>query len=180
MATNDTPSYFPCSAFLRAIGYILSSRMLKKARLLTHPTLAATSPARPESAETASSPKYAPSPKQGRTSAVDPRFTFHASRFTVPGSDARTPLADFFSILLKEPLALSSGGNMFFRSILGHSPSRDHNLLREQPRRDLFIFEGVARILLRHHFPNHLSHRHGRHHVGRLIRSLQASIEEEF
>ena len=27
-------------------------------------------------------------------------FTFHASRFTVLGSDARTPLADFFSILL--------------------------------------------------------------------------------
>ena len=69
---------------------------------------------------------------------------------------------------------------MFFRSILGHSPSRDHNLLREQPRRDLFIFEGVARILLRHHFPNHLSHRHGRHHVGGLISSLQAGIEEEF
>ena len=31
---------------------------------------------------------------------ADPRFTFHASRFTVPGSDARTKLADFFSILL--------------------------------------------------------------------------------
>jgi len=33
-------------------------------------------------------------------SAADPRFTFHASRFTVPGSEARTKLADFFSILL--------------------------------------------------------------------------------
>jgi len=74
--------------------------MLKKASLLTRPTPAATSPARPESAETASSPKYAPCPKQGRSSATDPRFTFHASRFTVPGSDARTMLADFFSILL--------------------------------------------------------------------------------
>ena len=37
---------------------------------------------------------------QGRSSEAGPRFTFHASRFTVPGSDARTPLADFFSILL--------------------------------------------------------------------------------
>jgi len=39
-----------------------SGRMLKKARLLTRPTLAATSPARPESAKTASSPKDAPCP----------------------------------------------------------------------------------------------------------------------
>ena len=30
---------------------------------------------------------------------ADPRFTFHASRFTVPWSEARTPLAAFFSIL---------------------------------------------------------------------------------
>jgi hypothetical protein len=41
--------------------------MLKKARLLTHPTQAATSPARPEFAKTASSPKDAPYPKQGRS-----------------------------------------------------------------------------------------------------------------
>jgi hypothetical protein len=41
-----------------------------------------------------------PYPKQGRRSAATTRFTFHASRFTVPGSEARTPLADFFSILL--------------------------------------------------------------------------------
>ena len=53
--------------------------MLKKARLLTHPTLAATSPARPESAKTASSPRAAPFRGQGRNSAADPRFTFHAS-----------------------------------------------------------------------------------------------------
>src|SRR2546426_11039548 len=39
--------------------------------------------------------------QQGRSSASDPRFTFHASRFTVPGSDARPPLGDFFSILLR-------------------------------------------------------------------------------
>jgi len=39
--------------------------MLKKARHLTRPTPADTSPARPETAKTASSPKEAPSPKQG-------------------------------------------------------------------------------------------------------------------
>jgi len=76
--------------------------MLKKARLLTRPILAATSPARPESAETASSPKYAPCPKQGRSSAADPRFTFHVSPFTVLENEAKTPLADFFRILLEE------------------------------------------------------------------------------
>ena len=64
--------------------------MLKKASLLTHPTLATISPSRPESAKTASSPWDAPYPKQGRSSASDPRFTFHASRFL--GADARTPL----------------------------------------------------------------------------------------
>jgi hypothetical protein len=41
--------------------------MLKKARHLTRPTLAATSPAIPESAKTASLPEDAPFPKQGRT-----------------------------------------------------------------------------------------------------------------
>jgi hypothetical protein len=61
-------------------------RMLKKARLLTHPTLAR---------------RDAPCPKQGRNSAADPRFTFHASRFTVPGSEVRTMLAGCFSILLE-------------------------------------------------------------------------------
>jgi len=44
------------------------------ARLLTHPTTARRDP---------------PYPEQGRSSAADPRLTFHASRF--PGSDARTP-----------------------------------------------------------------------------------------
>jgi hypothetical protein len=61
--------------------------MLKKARLLTRLTLAR---------------RDAPYPMQGRSSGADPRFTFHTSRFTVPESDVRTPLADFFSILLKE------------------------------------------------------------------------------
>jgi hypothetical protein len=45
----------------------LSRRMLKKARLLTRPTLAVISPARPESAKTDSSPWDAPCPKQGRS-----------------------------------------------------------------------------------------------------------------
>ena len=72
------------------------SRMLKKASLLTRPTLVATSPARPESAKTASSPRDAPCPKQGHSSADGPRFTFRTSRFTDPGSEARTTLADFF------------------------------------------------------------------------------------
>jgi len=73
--------------------------MLKKARLLTRPTLADIAPSRPESAKTASSPWNAPYPMQGRSSEADPRFTFHASRFTVLGSEARTKLAAFFSIL---------------------------------------------------------------------------------
>jgi hypothetical protein len=67
--------------------------MLKKARLLTRPTLAVISPSRPESAKTASSPRDAPYPRQGRSSSTD-------RRFTVPGSDARTLLADYFSIPL--------------------------------------------------------------------------------
>ena len=75
--------------------------MLKKARLLTRPTPAGISPSRPESAKTDSSPQDAPCPKQGRSFEADPRFRFHASRFTAPGNDARTLLADFFSILLE-------------------------------------------------------------------------------
>ena len=73
--------------------------MLKKARLLTRPTLAVISPSHPESAKAASSPRDAPCPKQGRSSSADPRFTFHASRFTVLGNDVRTPLADFINSL---------------------------------------------------------------------------------
>jgi hypothetical protein len=67
-----------------------ASRMLKKATVLTRPA-----PARQD----------APFRGQGRSSETDPRFTFHASRFPVLWSDARTTLADFFSILL-EPLFL--------------------------------------------------------------------------
>ena len=68
--------------------------MLKKARLLTRPTLAR---------------RDAPYPMQGRSSEADPRFTFHASRFTVLGSEARTKLADFFSILLTYVRCRSAG-----------------------------------------------------------------------
>jgi hypothetical protein len=49
----------------------LSRRMLKKVRLLTRPTLAR---------------RDAPCPRQGRSFATDPRFTFHASRFTISAS----------------------------------------------------------------------------------------------
>ena len=102
-------------------------RMLKKARLLTHPTLAATSPARPESAKTASSPRDAPCPKQGRSErrGEEVHTALRVGRSPLqwvlangkaptafptsekllldvePLSAARTPLADFFSILLE-------------------------------------------------------------------------------
>jgi len=65
--------------------------MLKKFRLLTRPTLAATSSARPESAKPASSLKDAPYPIQGPSSETDPRFTSHAVGFTVPRTKARMP-----------------------------------------------------------------------------------------
>jgi len=68
-----------------------SCRMLKKARLLTRPTLAR---------------RDAPCPRQGRSSPAEPRFTFHVSPFTVLESNARTPLADFFSILLQRKCEL--------------------------------------------------------------------------
>jgi hypothetical protein len=58
--------------------------MLKKARLLTLPSLAR---------------RDAACLWQGRSSEAGPRFTFHASRFTVLGGEARTPLANFFSVL---------------------------------------------------------------------------------
>ena len=80
-----------------------SCRMLKQAALLTRPTPANISPARPESAKTDSSPWDAPFPKQGRSSSGYPRFTFHTLRFTAPGNDARTLLTDCFSILLERP-----------------------------------------------------------------------------
>ena len=73
-----------------------SRRMLNKARLLTRPTLAR---------------RDAPYPMQGRSSEAYPRFTFHTSRFKVLGSEARTPLADFFSNLLRYPVRRISGRN---------------------------------------------------------------------
>ena len=45
----------------------ITRRMLKKAKLLTRPTLAVISPTRPASAKTDSSPWDAPYPKQGRS-----------------------------------------------------------------------------------------------------------------
>jgi hypothetical protein len=50
---------------------------------------------RPDSAKTDSSPQDAPCPMQGCNPAADHRFTFHALRFTVPGSNARTKPAVF-------------------------------------------------------------------------------------
>ena len=64
--------------------------MLKKSADLTRPT-----PAR----------RDAPFRGQGRRSAADPRFTFHCS-----WSNARTMLADFFSILLVLLLCTTDGG----------------------------------------------------------------------
>ena len=61
-------------------------RMHKKARLLTRPTPVATSPARPESAKTASSPRDVLVPCKAAT----PQLTL-VSRFTVLESAARTP-----------------------------------------------------------------------------------------
>ena len=101
--------------------------MLKKARLLTSPTLAVISPSRPKSAKTASLPRDAPCPKQGRserraeevhTALRVGRSPFqwvlangraltvfptseNLFRYVEGLNDARTPLADFFSILLE-------------------------------------------------------------------------------
>ena len=68
------------------------------ARLLTLPTLAAISPARPESAKTDSSPRDAPFPKQGRS---ERRPETYPLGYVEDLNDARTLLADFFSILLR-------------------------------------------------------------------------------
>ena len=52
---------------MSGVGRDTQRRMLKQAELLTRPTLATISPARPESAKTASPPRNAPFPKQGRS-----------------------------------------------------------------------------------------------------------------
>ena len=78
--------------------------MLKKARLLTHPTLAR---------------RDAPCPKQGRRSTADPRFTFHVLPFTVLESEARTKLADFFSILLVRLLGTVEPDTKLARTMVG-------------------------------------------------------------
>jgi len=78
--------------------------MLKKARLLTRPSLAR---------------RDAPCPRQGRSSAAEPRFTFHVSPFTVLESDARTKLADFLSILLVQLLGTVEADAKLHRTIVG-------------------------------------------------------------
>ena len=78
--------------------------MLKKVRLLTRPTLAR---------------RDAPCPKQSRSSTADPRFTFHVLPFTVLESDARTKLADFFSILLVRLLGAVESDNKLDRTMVG-------------------------------------------------------------
>ena len=78
--------------------------MLKKASFFTRPTLAR---------------RDAPCPKQGRRSTADPRFTFHVSPFTVLESEARTPLADFFSILLVRLLGTVKADNKQGRTMVG-------------------------------------------------------------
>ena len=62
-----------------------TSQDAQKGGLLTRPTLAR---------------QDAPCPRQGRSSAADPRFTFHASRFSLLWNEARTKLTDFLSIFL--------------------------------------------------------------------------------
>ncbi len=100
--------------------------MLKKFSILTHPTLAVISPTRPESAKTVSSPRDAPCPKQGRNErrGEEVQTALRVDRspvewvlangkapsvlppseellFNVEGlNNARTPLTEFFSILL--------------------------------------------------------------------------------
>ena len=78
--------------------------MLKKARLLTRPSLAR---------------RDAPCPRQGRSSAAEPRFTFHVSPFTVLESDARTKLADFLSILLVQLLGTVEADHKLARTMVG-------------------------------------------------------------
>ena len=58
---------------------------------------------------------------QDRSSVVDPRFTFFASRFTLLWNDARTPLADFFSLLL--------GGNSCLSFVKGKSDPKRRTLV---------------------------------------------------
>ena len=82
------------------------------ARLLTRPTLAITSPTRPESAKTASSPRDAPCPKRGRKEGA-PFATFNVSRI------CRTKLADFFSILRDTLWSLCTPRTLRVSSVMG-------------------------------------------------------------
>ena len=93
------------------------------ARLLTRPALAATSPARPESAKTASSPRDAPCPQ------ASPQLTL-ISRFT------GTMLADFFNSLL-----VSAGGRVAWSVALSGWGYRRNRRGFGGGLRSLFLFE---------------------------------------
>jgi len=96
------------------------------ASLLTHPALAR---------------RDAPYPEQGRNSAADPRFTFHASRF--PGSDARTPLG---SRRVSARQGWAGETSDFFNGLLasGHG---SHDKKRLVPRRDRVGQRSVCRFV---------------------------------
>jgi len=92
------------------------------ARLLTRPTLAAISPSRLSLPRQTLRPRTRLIPGK----AAAPRLTLiHASRFTVPGSDARTKLAGFFSSVLKIPTAFDRLQQRHFVGILDIHPDRN-------------------------------------------------------
>jgi hypothetical protein len=88
-------------------GARTARRMLKMTGPLIRPTSAATPPARPKSAKTASSPRDTPFRGRGRLSACpaqagsERRGESYSVSYIEPLSDARTKLADFSSILLE-------------------------------------------------------------------------------
>ena len=81
---------------------VSSSRLFKKARLLTRPPLAR---------------RDGPCPKQCRSSSADPSFKFHPSRLTVHGSDARRKLADYFRIDLADLIVIHDDIDLPFQTI---------------------------------------------------------------
>ncbi len=95
-------------------------------RLLTRPTLAATSPARPESAKAASLPMDAPCPRQGRS---ERRGESYFVPYVEPLRVERTPLADFFSILLVKLYGKRfRAGSMYRQRASGPPCLRAHSL----------------------------------------------------
>jgi hypothetical protein len=71
--------------------------VLKNFIVLTHPPPAATSPARPESAETASSPRDSPYLDKA---AGEKATEAYLRRYVEEGFEPRTTLRNFFSTLL--------------------------------------------------------------------------------